>query len=464
MSDPVTAVYESSPDRPPAGKKGHPLVAWLVIGLVIAFVLVRYAVSATDARERSDYMLLELQGRYVVGVADLLGQHGESFYQQIKSPNSRDPKQQLRLATLAGELSGPEEALRVLHEVADEPGDDAETVAALETIYRAAEKDPPAPPPPAAAERVREKLGWFGELAAAPRGTPDTAARAAALAPARRTAVVFLAGAGTALLGVVVGVGVLGVAAALAVNGTLRPRLATGSPYGGIYAETFAAWIVLFCVLGYVGRFVPAGGSQMLLSGLAALASLGALAWPVARGVPWRTVLRDVGLAAPRRPGVEAVLGIASYAMALPLLAGGLLVTLFLMGIARRLGLPTDVTHPLAPFIVNSGAWGRLQAVLVATVAAPVVEETMFRGVLYRHLRESTAGAGRVVSVTVGALLVSFVFAVIHPQGWLGVPPLMGLALAFCLAREWRGTLVPCMVAHALQNGAVTLMMILATR
>jgi membrane protease YdiL (CAAX protease family) len=464
MSDPVTAVSEPSPGwPPPVGKTGHPVVAWIVIGVVIAFVLVRHALVATKAQERFDQVMQEVQGRYAVGVADLLGQRNESLYGQVKTLDGQVPEQHLRFITLAGELSGPEQALTLLHKPTEEGAPaDAETVAALEAIYEDAKKNTPPTPPPAAVELIRERLGWFGELAAAPPGTADTAARAAALAPARRTAAVFLSAAAIALLGVVAGIGVLVVAITMVVGGTLRPRLATGSPYGGIYAETFAAWMVLFCALGFASRFIPESRSDMLLSGLASLLSLAALAWPVARGVPWRTVLVDVGLAAPRRPGVEAALGFATYALALPLLAAGVVAMLVLMGFAKGLGLPTEVAHPLAPFIVKSGAWGRVQAVLIATVAAPVVEETMFRGVLYRHLRESTADLGRGLSVLLGVLLVSFVFAVIHPQGWLGVPPLMGLAAAFCLAREWRGTLIPSMVAHALQNGAVTLMMLLA--
>jgi membrane protease YdiL (CAAX protease family) len=94
-------------------------------------------------------------------------------------------------------------------------------------------------------------------------------------------------------------------------------------------------------------------------------------------------------------------------------------------------------------------------------VVAPVVEETMFRGVLYRHLRGASSRLRPALSVIVSALVVSFLFAVIHPQGFLGVPPLMALALAFTLVREWRGTLLPPMIAHAVNNGVATLMLAL---
>jgi membrane protease YdiL (CAAX protease family) len=81
----------------------------------------------------------------------------------------------------------------------------------------------------------------------------------------------------------------------------------------------------------------------------------------------------------------------------------------------------------------------------------------MFRGVLYRQLREASCRLGPTLSVIVSGTLVSFVFAVIHPQGLLAVPVLMALAYGFTIAREWRGTLLPAMVAHGINNGLVTL-------
>ena len=96
-----------------------------------------------------------------------------------------------------------------------------------------------------------------------------------------------------------------------------------------------------------------------------------------------------------------------------------------------------------------------LQVLFLAGVIAPIVEETMFRGVLYRHLRETTRSLGFVVSAFLSAITVSFMFAVIHPQGPLFVPVLMGLAFGFTLAREWRGTLIPSIIAHGLNNTLV---------
>jgi membrane protease YdiL (CAAX protease family) len=44
----------------------------------------------------------------------------------------------------------------------------------------------------------------------------------------------------------------------------------------------------------------------------------------------------------------------------------------------------------------------------------------------------------------------------IHPQGVLFAPALGGLAVGFCLYREWRGSLIAPIVAHGINN-AVTL-------
>ena len=117
--------------------------------------------------------------------------------------------------------------------------------------------------------------------------------------------------------------------------------------------------------------------------------------------------------------------------------------------------------HPIV-FQLAEGGWGlRLQVLLLAAVLAPLVEETMFRGVLYRHLREVSGRFGRPLSVLISATLNTLIFAGVHPQGWVAVPALMGLAYGFVLLREWRGSLLPAMVAHGLSNGLVMTMLIL---
>jgi membrane protease YdiL (CAAX protease family) len=149
----------------------------------------------------------------------------------------------------------------------------------------------------------------------------------------------------------------------------------------------------------------------------------------------------------------------------------GLLLTLALMFLGRRFGWGADPltpgndpSHPVVGLALNADAWTWLQILFVAAVAAPVVEEVMFRGVLYRHLREASGRLGWAGSVLVSAAATGFVFAIIHPQGVLGVPVLMALAVAFALLREWRESLVPAIVAHGINNAVVTCVLFLLTR
>jgi membrane protease YdiL (CAAX protease family) len=335
------------------------------------------------------------------------------------------------------------------------------------------------------------QLGWFGELALAPARPnlpdddlgaalgapaavalsqvpePDPARRAAVLAPALRAfwvaAVAFLAGGGLVL----VGLAALIVFLVLAGTGKLRDGLPQPIPHGGVYAETFALWMLLFFVgIRLVAPLLSevVGGSLLLLEGAAFFLSLVVLAWPVLRGVPWAQVRQDIGWTRGRRPALEPPAGVACWVMSLPLLAVAVMIVLMVMVLESALAGegdesvgPVRAAHPIVRDLAQGDWWLKLQILFLASVAAPVVEETMFRGVLYRHLREASRRLGTVASFLVSATVVSFLFAAVHPQGLIAVPLLMALAFGFALAREWRGTLLPAMVGHALNNSLVML-------
>ena len=469
------------PPPPPPPRKGWPVLAWLVIVGTIGFLLWRNREAPTSLLETLDLVAMRMQARLYVGMASLPvsgGKPRDVYKQAEQALNRGGYEQRLRFAVLAGELAGPDEArkrLRELEQVREQgkvlPSEaDLELARLLDRLYAGYEREPEGGRTPdlSAAEQqeLRQRLGWFGDLALAPPGAADQAGRERILAPARRT---FWAFSGALLAGLFIGlVGfvVLVTMLVLLAVGRLHGGLRTGAPHGGVYAETFALYLLAFLGLSYGLSFVPAGNSRLLLSGVAAVGSLWVLAWPVLRGVPWRQVRQEIGWTAGRQPALEPLLGVGTYAAAVPLFFIGLLVSLALKGAQELIQGPPDPFgpsgapgHPITAVVNNPSVWLWVQVFLVASVAAPVVEETMFRGVLYRHLREATGRAGRALSVVIGALITSFVFAVIHPQGLLGVPVLMGLALAFNLAREWRGTLVPAMIAHGINNGAVTLLL-----
>jgi membrane protease YdiL (CAAX protease family) len=93
----------------------------------------------------------------------------------------------------------------------------------------------------------------------------------------------------------------------------------------------------------------------------------------------------------------------------------------------------------------------------VAVLWAPLIEETMFRGALFHSVRVRWGWWP-------SALLVSLIFAMIHPQGWTLIPTLGAIAMVLAALREWRGSLIASMVAHGLTNFVTTTLLILTMR
>lgn len=482
------AVVEPLPETAAAPTPpGHPWIAWTVILLLVALFVTAPPVQGVvpEAGGGMEQLNVELMGRSYVGAKQILSdKEAQDLYLQAEQALNTGPVgQRLRFVVLAGELAGPDEALRTLrgldqqlreHGVALTRQQAAvrEVLGKLYTDYAGGKLEAPSLQR-AERERLRRQLGWYGELALAPQGGPRPEVRQELIKSAQRTVLAFFGLlAGFALAGLAGMVGLV-VVLVMLLSGRVESGLAHPSPYGAIYVETFAVWLVLQLVLSEAARAIPAGESRILLSGGAALMGLLALGWPVLRGVPWRQTRQDIGLYAGRRPALELLAGAATYIMAIPLMIVGVMLTYLLVffqaglrggGVDDQFSSPELPSHPIAGEVVGNDWWVWLQVLFLASVVAPLVEETMFRGVLYRHLREATRRFGIAVSGLASATLVSFIFAVIHPQGLLAVPGLMALAFAFALAREWRGTLLPAMVAHGISNGLVLLLLYLLSR
>jgi membrane protease YdiL (CAAX protease family) len=480
---------------PPPARRGWPWLAWLVIVAAAVWIAWPHGDPAVEAavRRQAGVESMEMQARALIGFGELSGQSSDAVLEQARAMNHGPYMQRLRFVVLAGDLGGAKKAraaLRGLNKLAREQGykptaKEKDTEAMLRRFYgegggaRAARlpQGGTAAREPAVRrrrlsaeeqERLRVRLGWFGDLALSQPGGPLAGERQEVLRPARRAALTL----GLAAVGVILawlGGGALLLLFLIMVVPKLRGRDPFADRwYGGIYAETFALWLLLFLGLSWVASRLPVGQWRILLGGVAMLMSLAVLAWPVLRGVPWAAVRADVGLGAGGRPWREIALGLPTYAVAIFLVVFGALAMLGLQqletlwrGPEGPFEPPRGPTHPAADWLLHGGWPGRLGVFFAASVVAPLVEETMFRGVLYRHLREATGRWGRALSFLASAVVVSFVFAAIHPQGWLGVPPLMALALAFALAREWRGWLPAPMLAHGLHNTALLVLLLL---
>ncbi len=113
-------------------------------------------------------------------------------------------------------------------------------------------------------------------------------------------------------------------------------------------------------------------------------------------------------------------------------------------------------THPILRELAQGASAMSLAGIyFAACLLAPLIEETMFRGALYSHLRRGHRPF-------FAALASSLLFAAIHPQGWAAIPVLGSIGFVLAMLREWRGSLASSMTAHALNNaGALTIVVLL---
>lgn len=454
-------------------------LAWLVIALCVSSAVYQQNFSpppVVDAQAGNPVgeALLDFQGRFWVGLVDWAGGGDQleevQFKEGLKSLDAGDPWQRFRYLVLVGELEGPERALEELADLRTRltkagvalTGKQASVSVLLERLWSGAKEEGGRGIELEEASRLElnTALGWYGELVLSKFdrggkvGSQELRQEAGETFDAANRA--FFQG-GVALL-----MGLLALAFFFWALRQRRVEFGIGgvAGFGGIYLETFAIWMALFLLLNYgVSTFQLAGESLYPALGVF-LFSLAALAWPAMRGVPWSRVKSDIGLTTGKGAVLELSFGLLGYLMALPMMMVGVLFFLLILVVsspaqpaAAGESFAPEVfpSHPIIEWII-SGDSEFMMIVLLACVAAPIVEELMFRGLLYRYLRERSRHRGLLPSAMLSALLSSFLFAVIHPQGLAAVPVLMGLACGFCLVREWRGSLLSSIAAHGLNN------------
>ena len=165
------------------------------------------------------------------------------------------------------------------------------------------------------------------------------------------------------------------------------------------------------------------------------------LAWAVASRFGKISPIKSLGLSWPRNFGVWKSIGLAVLLLAV----SGLIVYKF--G-----GQDTDMDR-----ILRSSRTTAILMAIIATATAPLVEEVIYRGLLYSALQRL---AGPVIAV----LAVFSVFAGLHvwqywPNGGaIGAICLLSLVLTIIRART--GRLLPCYVIHLVFNGIQSVVII----
>ncbi len=95
---------------------------------------------------------------------------------------------------------------------------------------------------------------------------------------------------------------------------------------------------------------------------------------------------------------------------------------------------------------------------IMATFSAPLIEEVVYRGVLYAPIQRSFGAPAAV-------LLVTLIFTSVHVPQYLGSPStillLLLLSLALTIIRAFSKSIFPCFVFHTLINASQSILLII---
>lgn len=218
----------------------------------------------------------------------------------------------------------------------------------------------------------------------------------------------------------------------------------------------------------FLPGFISSGGALLATIGPGAKALVDALTLIVVPTVFVAIALlrtRSLGVDNPfglRRLGAWTQVGLGCLVGVLVLVSNAVFtaVSTFVAGwwmgpeAARSLS-HTEQARSAALFAQDTPLWTLIYLAVVLVVVTPVAEELFFRGYLYAALRSRW---GRPASLLVSAAVFSvFHFYIIQ------LLPIFVAGLLFALLYEHRGSLVAPVVAHALVNGIVVVLLFVQT-
>ena len=458
------------------------LVAWLVIVACAVAVIAdqRGSDAAVGSEKISVRVAMRPDQRVFLRMADAFAAPDadpmvksqlsgiEAQLQPVDPERPGDAVGQAVVLARIGELDAARELVESLHaSIADgrveaEPREREAVEAAVTAIAACASPSADALSD-AQAEVLAETLGEGGHaLVAMARGDRDALGARSLVGAGAMLVLALIAVAAIGLgLGGLAAIGVFAVLAGLGrVRGAGPPAVGRAS----VHAEVFAAWMVSYFAanrgIGWAVDRIEAWGmprpSTEAMLALTLVVDAAALAfalwWGTRRGLTWRTLRAQVGLTPPRASDV--LWGVVTYAMGIVFLAVGIGLALVLSALFGEGGFG-GVSHPIQGLIADGSALGVFLSFVLAAVAAPIGEEIAFRGALYRNLRDTFGRTAPFVGALVATVAGSMLFAAIHPQGFIFIPVLGGLAVAFCISREWTGSINPAIVAHAINNAVM---------
>ena len=420
-------------------------ISWffIIAAIVLIQFSIRYRTSGNVSADSAASIQIQISGKYFVGAKQIAG-HNPMFEKNIaqfkQSIRSSQARKQLASIPILCELSGRDAALQELNLMADDPDSvaDSSNIQAFLKLYRdgSASLD-------SDQVSVIKGYGWIGRLALS-YDKPDSDTERQSVLKSASYTVLFLGLMTIAVLVVLLaGVTLFIIAIVRTIKGNIKSHLVMPESPGSLLIETFALYLILSSVLPLLIFFILPGfkNGGILMSVIAGFLPM---LWPLFCGTGWKDYRTSLGWYRGKGFFREVGAGITGYITGLPLLVLAIYIVMIL---AKYFGVTPS--HPVVFELRGPVLW-----ILLACVYAPFVEETLFRGALYGYLR-------RYLSWVVSGIVSCLIFAILHPQGWVAVPAIGVIGFNLSVIREWRGSAIASMTAHALNNGSIMIMLIL---
>jgi membrane protease YdiL (CAAX protease family) len=134
----------------------------------------------------------------------------------------------------------------------------------------------------------------------------------------------------------------------------------------------------------------------------------------------------------------------------------------FIIDLAYRPFHFKSLNHPVNHLFKAAHGPGFVIIAIMTTLIAPIFEEWLFRGVIFRAIAEGATGVTKTTAVVLGVIISAVLFGAAHgePLEFAGLV-LLGAVLAVILYRTQR--LIPSYLAHASFN-ATALVAVIAQR
>lgn len=311
-------------------------------------------------------------------------------------------------------------------------------------------------------EGLEARHGWFGRLALT-QELQETDPRRQAVVGGGGALFLFLVLLTVGFVGVLLaGTGLLIFFVVRILSGKVRWRFVPPAEGGSVYLETAAVFVASFVFFKLLHMALPINvapgpGRALLISAQWLLVA--PVFWPLVRGVSLGSMRKAIGWHSGQGVFREIGAGLLAYLAGVPILiaaAIGAFVLMILWELIKQaMGMPPSPPpeNPIIDIIGGSDPWTVIAFIFLATCWAPIVEEAIFRGCIFRHARSR-------VGVMLAAIASAIIFGGMHGYAGPLLLPVTSLGFVFAMMREWRGSLIAPMTAHFLHNLTVTMVLV----